>query len=81
VTRSTFDSGAFWAGKPTKKWVVSLESGTSFNRKTDLKYVSAQEQSGAVQCALANTHLQGARATGVRLATPEDLGCTQVATR
>lgn len=56
-----------------RAWVVKLSHG----KESDVKYVRARTQSGAIDTARCHSRLPSSADAYVRLATPHDLGCTE----
>ncbi len=58
-------------------WVVSLfiDKKGQQPARSDIKYVRAATQAGAVRCAKANSLLPLKCRAAARIATPQDLGC------
>lgn len=75
-----FDAAAFWADKPSKKWVVAVGrwNGSRFVGQT--LHVSASTRERAEQTALANVPGTKKLEARARLATPSDLGCVRTET-
>ena len=84
-TPVAFNPEEYWKDKPSKVWVATLKSTKGKGRQKVLDhhrmYVRAKDSAGAIRTAKAFTFLRGRISGNVRLATPEDLGCTPVATR
>jgi hypothetical protein len=74
-----FNAAEYWADKPLKKWVVRLERQSRGRAvEMDTKIVAARTQGSAKKTAIANSFINPTHIHSVRLATPIDLGCTQM---
>ncbi|MDP2548880.1 hypothetical protein [Oceanobacter sp. 4_MG-2023] len=65
-----FDPVSYWAGKPVKKWVVTVTN----HNQIDTLYVASATEQGAKRHGKTETRLTGRLRISARLATPDDLG-------
>lgn len=74
-----FNAQEYWADKPIKKWVVRLERQSRGRAvEMDTKIVSARTEGSAKKTAIANSFINPTHIQSTRLATPVDLGATQM---
>lgn len=73
-----FDAQAYWSQRERKIFVVSLSKGKGKHCQRDTKYVRARDRDGAIRTALLNSHVKRPSLATARLATPWDLGCTEI---
>lgn len=74
-TQSEFDVAMFWANKPIKKFVVTLQCRAT--GASEVRLLAASCSDRAADLALTNTDLTAPAVQEIRLATPQDLGCEQ----
>lgn len=73
----SFDAETYWKGKEHKKWVVTLSSASSTNKKQTVReyIVVARNKAKAINAAKLHCVVGRICCHGsARLATPEDLG-------
>lgn len=69
----------YWADKPWKKFVVTLERGSKVRPEQEVKYVRARGSSQAIACARRNAMtVKNPSRVSCRLATAHDLGCVRI---
>jgi hypothetical protein len=70
---------AYWADKPFKKYVVTLERGPRSKPERETKYIGSRNGgSAAIACAKANAMVvKNPTRVSCRLATAFDLGCSR----
>jgi len=79
LTRSQEEAEAYWATRPYKKFVVTLERGPKRNPEREVKYVGARNSSTAIACARVHAFVvKSPSRVSCRLATAFDLGCVRV---
>lgn len=76
MSAGKFNATAYWATRAKKKFVVTLIGGKDYDRmKTEERIIAAECLEDACAKAEEITYLPNPRVSGVRLATPDDLGC------
>lgn len=74
-TQSEFDAALYWANKPIKKFVVTLQCKVT--GVSEVRLLAASCSDRAADLAMTNTDLTAPAVQEIRLATPQDLGCEQ----
>jgi hypothetical protein len=74
------EANEYWASRPYKKFVVTLERGPRVRPEREVKYVGARNSSTAIATARANAFtVKSPSRVACRLATAFDLGCRESA--
>ena len=79
MNATAFDTAAYWADKPHKKWVtLFVWKDEKRKERSRSVYTQARTLERATDCARRNTLVPPKASAYTRLATPQDLGCTLV---